>query len=92
MYFYLCRLRDSVGWQLAFTSPYIEPIIDRIALNAKFIVSNPIENTKMLAISYNAQVQLWGITEDGVKSNIGKYSYHLNFQKVKCFDYFIAKE
>ena len=29
------RLKDSVGWQLVFTSPYIEHAIERVALNAK---------------------------------------------------------
>ncbi|GFY68349.1 hypothetical protein TNIN_28361 [Trichonephila inaurata madagascariensis] len=70
------RLRDSAGWQLAFTSPYIEPVVDRIALNAKVIVSNPVENsTKMLAISYNTQVRLWGISEDGTKTDIGTFHF-----------------
>ncbi|KAF8784941.1 BTB/POZ domain-containing protein KCTD3 [Argiope bruennichi] len=70
------RLRDSAGWQLAFMSPYIEPVVDRIALNAKVIVSNPAENsTKMLAISYNTQVRLWGISDDGSKSDIGTFQF-----------------
>ncbi|XP_035209519.1 BTB/POZ domain-containing protein KCTD3-like, partial [Stegodyphus dumicola] len=70
------RLRDSAGWQLAFMSPYIEPIVDRIALNAKVIVSNPVENcTKMLAIAYSSQVRLWGITEEGIKSDIGTFQF-----------------
>ncbi|XP_054709521.1 BTB/POZ domain-containing protein KCTD3-like [Uloborus diversus] len=69
------RLRDSAGWQSAFMSPYIETVVDRIALNAK-VVSNPVENsTKMLAISYGAQVRLWGITDDGVKSDIGTFHF-----------------
>lgn len=66
------RLRDSTGWQLAFTSPYIDTVIERIALNAKVVVTNQSENTtKMLAISYGSQVRLWGITEDGTRTDIG---------------------
>lgn len=74
-YPFLYRLRDSAVWQLAFMSPYIEPVVDRIALNAKVIVSNPVENsTKMLAMSYNTQVRLWGISENGTKTDIGETS------------------
>ncbi|KAG8192757.1 hypothetical protein JTE90_009777 [Oedothorax gibbosus] len=70
------RLRDSAGWQLAFMSPYIEPVVDRIALNAKVIASNPVENsTKMLAMAYNTQVRLWGISEDGTKTDIGTFQF-----------------
>uniref|UniRef100_A0A2L2YBL9 BTB/POZ domain-containing protein KCTD3 n=1 Tax=Parasteatoda tepidariorum TaxID=114398 RepID=A0A2L2YBL9_PARTP len=69
------RLRDSAGWQLAFMSPYIDPVVDRIALNAK-VVSNPVENsTKMLAIANSCQVRLWGISEDGNKSEIGTFQF-----------------
>lgn len=73
------KLRDSAGWQLAFMSPYIEPVVDRIALNAKVIVTNPIENsTKMLAISYNTQVKLWGVTEDGTRTDIGTFHFNVS--------------
>lgn len=38
---FLCcyRLKDSVGWQLVFTSPHIEQAIERVALNAKVSTS-----------------------------------------------------
>lgn len=69
-----CRNKDSTGWQLAFTSPYIEQLIERVALNAK--LSPPSQGgeagQKMLAISYASHIRLWGIAEDGSKNDIGE--------------------
>ncbi|XP_077520750.1 BTB/POZ domain-containing protein KCTD3 isoform X2 [Amblyomma americanum] len=63
------RLKDSTGWQLAFTSPYLEPIIERIALNAKVVTTAsaqaPESGAKMLAVAYGSQVRLWSIAQEG---------------------------
>lgn len=66
----LYRLKDSSGWQHSFTSPYIDNCIERIAINAKMGCLG--ENSKMVAISYGSQVRLWAISDEGVKTNIGK--------------------
>ncbi|XP_059611559.1 BTB/POZ domain-containing protein KCTD3 isoform X2 [Phlebotomus argentipes] len=70
------RLKDSSGWQLVFTSPYIESAIERIAINAKVNVSTSGEQTqsKMVAISYGSQIRLWGISEDGAKTEVGTFN------------------
>lgn len=71
------RLKDSTGWQLALTSPYLEPVIERIALNAKVMppaAGQPEQANKMLAVSYCTQVRLWGITEEGSRSDIGTFN------------------
>ncbi|KAF7990909.1 hypothetical protein HCN44_000714 [Aphidius gifuensis] len=65
------RLKDSSGWQHVFTSPHIESIIDRIAINAKMGTS---ADGKMVAISYGSQVRLWSVSEDGIKTNIGTFN------------------
>lgn len=65
-------MKDSSGWQQVFTSPHIENCIERIAINAKMGSGSAGEATKMVAISYGSQVRLWGISEDGTKTNIGK--------------------
>lgn len=68
-----CRLKDSSGWQHAFTSPHIESCIERVAINAKMGQGSGGEAaTKMVAISYGSQVRLWGVSEDGTRSNVGK--------------------
>ncbi|RXG60839.1 BTB/POZ domain-containing protein KCTD3 [Armadillidium vulgare] len=70
------RNKDSTGWQLAFTSPHIEQLVERVALNAK--LSPPTQSSegglKMLAISYSQSIRLWGISEDGSKTEIGIFS------------------
>ncbi|KAK0181906.1 hypothetical protein PV327_000090 [Microctonus hyperodae] len=52
------RLKDSSGWQHAFTSPHVEAIIERIAINAKMGSS---ADGKMVAISYGSQIRLWSV-------------------------------
>ncbi|GAB0100493.1 BTB/POZ domain-containing protein KCTD3 [Sergentomyia squamirostris] len=70
------RLKDSSGWQQVFTSPYIEVAIERIAINAKVNVTTSGEQTqsKMVAISYGSQIRLWGIHEDGTKTEVGTFN------------------
>uniref|UniRef100_A0A2R5LAI4 BTB/POZ domain-containing protein KCTD3 n=1 Tax=Ornithodoros turicata TaxID=34597 RepID=A0A2R5LAI4_9ACAR len=71
------RLKDSTGWQLALTSPYLEPVIERIALNAKVMppaAGQSEQGNKMLAVSYCNQVRLWGITEEGARTDIGTFN------------------
>ncbi|XP_057669542.1 BTB/POZ domain-containing protein KCTD3 [Diorhabda carinulata] len=71
-HFVVCyRLKDSSGWQLVFTSPYIESCIERIAINAKI---GSAEASKMVAISYGSQVRLWGISDTGSHTNIGTFN------------------
>lgn len=33
---------------------------------------------KMVAISYGSQVRLWGISEDGTKTNVGTYEKYIH--------------
>lgn len=66
------RLKDSSGWQHVFTSTHIDNCIERIAINAKMGSGGAGETSKMVAISYGSQVRLWGISDDGAKTNIGR--------------------
>ncbi|XP_066986467.1 SH3KBP1-binding protein 1 isoform X1 [Macrobrachium rosenbergii] len=68
--------KDSTGWQLAFTSPHIDQLIERVALNAKLTPPSQGGETghKMLAISYASHIRLWGISEDGSRSDIGTFN------------------
>ncbi|KAG0717128.1 BTB/POZ domain-containing protein KCTD3 [Chionoecetes opilio] len=76
------RNKDSTGWQLAFTSPYIDQLIERVALNAK--LSPPSQGgeagQKMLAISYASHIRLWGIAEDGSKNDIGTFNLKVSVE------------
>jgi hypothetical protein len=70
----IIRLKDSSGWQHCFTSPHIESCIERIAINAKMGQGGQEASSKMVAISYGNQISLWGVTEDGIRTNIGKHN------------------
>lgn len=65
------RLKDSSGWQHCFTSPHIDSCIERIAINAKMGQGGQESSSKMVAISFGNQVRLWGVSEDGTKTDIG---------------------
>lgn len=80
-HFVICyRMKDSCGWQLIFTSPYIEQPIERIAINAKMNLSNSDTHSKMVAASYGSQIRLWGISEDGSKTEVGTFNLHLRVE------------
>lgn len=71
-HFFICyRMKDSSGWQLVFTSPFIDNSIERIAINSKMNMTTSNETpTRMVAVSYGSEIKLWGIGEDGNKSDV----------------------
>ena len=71
-------MKDSSGWQLIFTSPYIEKTIERIAINAKMNLTTT-ETSKMVAVSYGNYIRLFGISEDGSK-DIGTFNLHVRVE------------
>ncbi|CAK9813428.1 BTB/POZ domain-containing protein KCTD3 [Anthophora quadrimaculata] len=75
------RLKDSSGWQHAFTSPHIESVIERVAITSKLSTSGDVQ---MVAISYGNQVRLWSISANGMKINIGCNNgsiYYIDMEK-----------
>lgn len=68
------RLKDSCGWQLVFTSPYIDATIERLAIKTNFANSGDKTQSKMLAISYGSQIRLWRVFDDGNKSDVGVFN------------------
>jgi BTB/POZ domain-containing protein KCTD3 len=76
------RLKDSAGWQLIFTSSYIESVIERIAINAKMNLSSQGQESpsKMIAVSLGSQIRLWGISEDGVKTDVGTFNLNVRVE------------
>lgn len=71
-HFFICyRMKDSSGWKLVFTSPFVDQNIERIAINSKMNLTASNETPlRMVAISYGSEIKLWGIGEDGGKSDI----------------------
>lgn len=73
------RFKDAGGWQLVFTSPWIENHIDRTALNARMSSSGQNQSqsssseTKMIALASGSTIRLWAITDEGLKSEVGRF-------------------
>lgn len=74
------RVKDSNGWQLVFTSPYIDSTIERIAINSKVNMSAGDVPSKMVAISYGSQIRLWSIQEGGDKTDIGTFNLNVRVE------------
>lgn len=73
--FIVCyRMKETSGWQLIFTSPCLDWVIERVALNAKTIGGSLGDNDKMLAVSSCSEIILWAITGDGSGSEIGVFT------------------
>lgn len=68
------RLKDSSGWKLVFTSPYIEATIERLAIKVNYSNANEKTQSKMVAISYGSQIRLWRVSDDGNKSDVGIFN------------------
>ncbi|XP_026810797.1 BTB/POZ domain-containing protein KCTD3 [Rhopalosiphum maidis] len=82
-HFIVCyRLKDSSGWQQVFTSPHIDNCIERIAINAKMNSQNGNSDgsSVMVAISYGNQVRLWGVSEQGSRTNIGTFNLNVRVE------------
>lgn len=75
------RVKDSNGWQLVFTSPYIDATIERIAVNSKVNMSTTDAiPSRMVAISYGSQIRLWSIYEGGYKADIGTFNLNVRVE------------
>uniref|UniRef100_A0A8C5MP50 BTB/POZ domain-containing protein KCTD3 n=1 Tax=Leptobrachium leishanense TaxID=445787 RepID=A0A8C5MP50_9ANUR len=73
--FIVCyRMKETSGWQLIFTSPCLDWVIERVALNAKAMGGTLGDNDKMLAVSSYSEIILWSINGDGSGSEIGVFS------------------
>ena len=81
----LSRLKDSSGWQLIFTSPRVDDMIDRLAINAKLgsAGSSASESSaKMVAIAAGAVVFMWGVSDEGNRTDIGRQKLFI-FENVR---------
>lgn len=75
--FLVLRVKESTGWQQVFTSPRLDWVIDRVALNAKVMGGSLGDNDKMVAVASGTEIILWAICPDGNGSEIGKLSFHI---------------
>lgn len=71
----LSRMKESTGWQQVFTSPRLDWVIDRVALNAKVMGGSLGDNDKMVAVASGTEIILWAICPDGNGNEIGKIPF-----------------
>lgn len=71
------RVKESSGWQQVFTSPRLDWVIDRVALNAKVMGGSLGDNDKMVAVASGTEIILWAICPDGNGSEIGESIYSI---------------
>lgn len=76
--FVVCyRVKESTGWQQVFTSPRLDWVIDRVALNAKVMAGSLGDNDKMVAVASGIDIILWSICPDGNGNEIGVFSLNV---------------
>ncbi|KAM9733181.1 SH3KBP1-binding protein 1 isoform 1-T2 [Menidia menidia] len=76
--FVVCyRVKESTGWQQVFTSPRLDWMIDRVALNAKVMGGSLGDNDKMVAVASMSEIILWSICPDGNGNEIGVFSLNV---------------
>ncbi|XP_043931792.1 BTB/POZ domain-containing protein KCTD3-like isoform X1 [Protopterus annectens] len=73
--FVVCyRMKESSGWQQVFSSPRLDWVIERVALNAKVLSGSLGENDKMVAVASCSEIILWAIQADGNGNEIGVFN------------------
>ncbi|XP_021239587.1 SH3KBP1-binding protein 1-like, partial [Numida meleagris] len=72
--FLVCyRLKETSGWQQTFSSPRLDWVIERVALNAK-VLGGPLgDHDKMVAAASCSEIILWALRADGNGSEIGVF-------------------
>ncbi|XP_066560039.1 SH3KBP1-binding protein 1 [Amia ocellicauda] len=76
--FVVCyRVKESSGWQQVFTSPRLDWVIERVALNAKVMGGSLGDNDKMVAVASCTEIILWAIRPDGNGTEIGVFSLNV---------------
>ncbi|XP_076284196.1 BTB/POZ domain-containing protein KCTD3 [Lasioglossum baleicum] len=78
-------LKDSSGWQHAFTSPHIESVIERVAITSKLNTSVAVN---MVAFSYGNQVTLWSVSAKRINVNIGTFNLNVRIEHL----FFIGRQ
>lgn len=73
--FVVCyRMKESSGWQQVFSSPRLDWVIERVALNAKVLSGSLGENDKMVAVASCSEIILWAVQADGNGNEIGVFN------------------
>ncbi|XP_074990432.1 SH3KBP1-binding protein 1 [Calonectris borealis] len=72
--FLVCyRMKETSGWQQVFSSPRLDWVIERVALNAKVLGGALGDHDKMVAVASCNEIILWALQADGNGSEIGVF-------------------
>ncbi|XP_030330991.1 SH3KBP1-binding protein 1 [Strigops habroptila] len=73
--FLVCyRLVETSGWQQVFSSPRLDWVIERVALNAKVLAGGALgDRDTMVAAAAGGEIILWALRADGNGSEIGVF-------------------
>ncbi|XP_068766206.1 SH3KBP1-binding protein 1 isoform X1 [Struthio camelus] len=72
--FLVCyRMKETSGWQQVFSSPRLDWVIERVALNAKVLGGSLGDHDKMVAVASCSEIILWALQADGNGSEIGVF-------------------
>ncbi|KAL7980667.1 hypothetical protein Chor_001821, partial [Crotalus horridus] len=73
-HFLICyRVKEASGWQLAFCSPRLDWVIERVALNARVLGGSLGDSDKMVAAASCSEILLWALQPDGSGTEIGVF-------------------
>ncbi|NXE57945.1 SHKB1 protein, partial [Casuarius casuarius] len=67
------RMKETSGWQQVFSSPRLDWVIERVALNAKVLGGSLGDHDKMVAVASCSEIILWALQADGNGSEIGVF-------------------
>ncbi|XP_074023719.1 LOW QUALITY PROTEIN: SH3KBP1-binding protein 1, partial [Numenius arquata] len=72
--FLVCyRVKETSGWQQVFSSPRLDWVIERVALNAKVLGGALGDHDKMVAVASCTEIILWALQADGNGNEIGVF-------------------
>ncbi|NXD88917.1 SHKB1 protein, partial [Halcyon senegalensis] len=66
------RLQEPWGWREVFSSPRLDWLVERVALNAKVLGGALGDHDKMVAAASSSEIILWALQADGNGSEIGE--------------------
>ncbi|KAM6038258.1 SH3KBP1-binding protein 1 [Chlamydotis macqueenii] len=66
-------MKETSGWQQVFSSPRLDWVIERVALNAKVLGGALGDHDKMVAVASCNEIILWALQADGSGSEIGVF-------------------
>ncbi|KAJ6663618.1 hypothetical protein lerEdw1_009697 [Lerista edwardsae] len=72
--FLVCyRMKETSGWQLAFCSPRLDWVIERVALNARGLGGSLGDHDNMVAAASCSEILLWALQPEGSGTEIGVF-------------------